>query len=426
MRIAYRILLTVSLFLTSATATQAMPVEDIPNVHALDRSRYVSDPMGYLSLEALAKADSIIGGIWKQTSAEPVVVIVDTLEGQDINSAATQLFERWRPGKRDKDNGMILLIAVDDRKDVIRTGYGMEVVLPDITCGQLLRNVVDPYMKAGDYDSAVLESLMAINEIVTNPDATEELMSKYENDADAKTRSGSGSIFSTYLVIGGLVSAVLFVLIIATLVKTKGQERHLRYDALNRLNLMTLMLTVAFLGLPVVDYLLLRLLMHHVRRTVPRCDNCKHKMRLIDEVHDNDYLTPAQDREEQLNSVDYDVWHCDNCNNNLILPYVNRSKSYSVCPSCGARAEVLQSNQVVTQPTQTTEGIGQKTFLCKNCGNKRKKLYHIAKVVAPPVIVTGGYGRRGGGFGGGFGGGGFGGGSFGGGSTGGGGASSGW
>ena len=45
-------------------------------------------------------------------------------------------------------------------------------------------------------------------------------------------------------------------------------------------------------------------------------------MELIDEEHDNDYLTPAQDTEEKLNSIDYDVWHCPHCHETEVLPYV--------------------------------------------------------------------------------------------------------
>jgi uncharacterized protein len=141
-------------------------------------------------------------------------------------------------------------------------------------------------------------------------------------------------------------------------------------------------------------------------------------MKLIDEINDNSYLTPAQDCEEQLNSVDYDVWVCENCGEVKVLPYVNKTAGFSVCPECGARAESFIANDIIQRPTQFSEGIGRKTYTCRNCHNNRTELYKIEKL--PPIIVAGG------GFGGGSrGGGGFGGG-FGGGHTGGGGASGGW
>ena len=144
-------------------------------------------------------------------------------------------------------------------------------------------------------------------------------------------------------------------------------------------------------------------------------------MNKIDEEHDNDYLTPAQDTEEKLNSVDYDVWVCPNCGETDIIPFDNADSEYSVCPLCGSKACYLVSDRVIRKPTTRREGQGVKTYYCKNCHQKSQKPYDIAKVPVPPVVILPPGGGGGGGFGGGFGGG-----SFGGGATGGGGASGGW
>lgn len=396
-------------------AGEARSIDEIPNVNLADRTRFVSDPDGILSQGAIARADSILGYIWHATTAEPTVAIVQTLDGTDIDTAATSLFEKWGIGKSDKDNGVLILVAVDDRKAVIRTGYGVEGVLPDITCGRLLRNVMFPFFKNEDYDNGILTTLTAIREILTAPEAKEELMSKYENFASSETKP---DFLYFYLIFCCFAAVAMFIIIIVRYRSTRGRERHERYEQMKKLSLPSLAATIFFLGIPILPYLLLALMLHRIRRSVPLCPNCEHKMRIIDEVHDNEYLTPAQDREEQLNSVDYDVWHCDNCDENLILPYINHRAGYSVCPNCGARAEVLESNAVVQQPTQQSEGTGVQIFYCRNCNQRRRQLYKIAKIVAPPVIITGGGfgGRGGGGFGGGFGGG----------STGGGGASGGW
>lgn len=416
-----RLTAILALIATAWMGLNAMKVAEIPNVHLNDRTRFTSDPRGYLSAEALAKSDSIIGRIWKSTSAEPVAVIVDNLDGNDINSAATELFELWGLGKSDKDNGLLVLISVEDRQMAIRTGYGIEGVLPDIYCSRIIRNVMRPAFADGDYSTGLTRGLEAISDITTTPEAAEELMSKYENDANS---TDDNDFFPIYLRLSALACGAMLLILAVMLLKTRGMERHERYDRLQRLALPYLVIGVGGLGIPLIAWGLLRLAMHRIRRSVPNCPNCGHKMRLIDEVHDNDYLTPAQDREEQLNSVDYDVWHCDECQNNLILPYVNHQAGYSVCPNCGSRADILESNTVVQQPTTTHEGIGQKTYFCRNCNNRRRQLYKIAKVAAAPTVIVGpGFGGRrgGGGFGGGFGGG-----SFGGGHTGGGGASGGW
>jgi uncharacterized protein len=405
------------LVVIAATITiSARSIDQIPNVHVENRQRYVSDPAGYLSTTALAKADSIIANMWQASTAEPVAVIIESVDGEDIDTYATDLFEKWGLGKKDKDNGLLLLVAVDDHKAVIRTGYGMEGVLPDITCGRILRNLMFPRFREEDYDGGVVDALSAIRDIVTDPNNAEELMSKYENDATAE--QDEPDFFKFYLILGCIATVIMIAWFIYTFVSTRKMERHLRYAALQRGSLLFLGLTVAFIGIPALFYAIMRWTMYRIRRNVPSCTNCGQKMKLIDEINDNSYLTPAQDCEEQLNSVDYDVWVCENCGEVKVLPYVNKTAGFSVCPECGARAESFIANDIIQRPTQFSEGIGRKTYTCRNCHNNRTELYKIEKL--PPIIVAGGgFGggnRGGGGFGGGFGGG----------HTGGGGASGGW
>ena len=98
-------LLTLLFTLISLTATALSP-NDIDNVHVADRTRFVSDMASAMSVSARMQADSILQSIWQQTSAEPVVVIVPSLEGEDIDNFATQLFSEWGIGKSDRDNGV--------------------------------------------------------------------------------------------------------------------------------------------------------------------------------------------------------------------------------------------------------------------------------------------------------------------------------
>lgn len=69
-------------------------------MHVADRTRYVTDMAGMLSPAAIARTDSILAGVWRASSAEPVVVIVDNLDGEDIDDYVTELFDLWRPGKK--------------------------------------------------------------------------------------------------------------------------------------------------------------------------------------------------------------------------------------------------------------------------------------------------------------------------------------
>lgn len=403
----------------AVATTDARTIDEITNVHLADSTKFTADPDNYLSAAAIARADSITRHMWNVTTAEPVAVVVKNCSGIDPDIYATELFEAWGIGKKDKDNGLLILISIEDRKAVIRTGYGIEGLLNDGRCGTIIRHIIIPCMKENNVDGAVVGTLTAVSEIITTPEAADELLSKYANNAGAN--SNESDPFKAYLIIGCIIAVAMPILLIVIFCKSRRQNRHERYHKLNLLKVPFLVLTIGFIGIPILGYLLLLLLMHRARHAKTLCPNCQAKMELIDEVHDNSYLTPAQDREEQLGSVDYDVWHCNNCGENVILPYINQNAPYSVCKECGARAGVLISNSVVRQPTTEFEGVGCKRYHCKNCGKDHDVLYQIAKIVTPPIVILPGGGH---GFGGG--GGGFGGGSFGGGMTGGGGASGGW
>ena len=133
------VLLTAVLAATATTYT----VDQVPNVHLADRNRYVSNPDGILSPEAAAGIDSSLKSVWDATSAEVVVVAIDDISPDtDIDRFATDLFSSWGIGKKDKDNGLLLLIVKDQRKAVIRTGYGMEGTVPDILAGKIIRHAM--------------------------------------------------------------------------------------------------------------------------------------------------------------------------------------------------------------------------------------------------------------------------------------------
>lgn len=396
----------------------AVAVKDVENVHVRNRTRYVTDMAGMLSPAAVSRVDSLMADAWRQSSAEPVIVIVDNLDGENIDDYATELFELWKPGKKDKDNGVIMLISRDDRKFVIRTGYGVEGVLPDAVCWTILNQTMKPYFQKGDYDGGVIAAAIDMNRALTDEEARAELMSKYDNDSGAV--DDEGNLFNGYLWFSGTLLLIFLGYYIYLLFKSRGKDTAEAYHLFEKNKLAVMVLTAATLGIMAPVLIAWLLTMRHIRTRKHLCTNCSTPMERLDEETDNKYLTPAQDAEERLNSVDYDVWLCPTCNQTEIIPYINRQKNYSVCHVCGARTAALVSDRITRQPTTTAKGQGVRTYRCFNCNNIINRPYDIPKVVAPPIILGGG----GGGFGGG--GGGFSGGSFGGGMTGGGGSRGGW
>lgn len=398
-------------------------VDQVPAVHLTDSTRFVSNPDGILSASAQAGIDDLLRRLMATTTAEVAAVVIDDIPADDdIDDFATALFRKWGLGKSDNENGLLLLVVKDRREVVIRTGYGLEGLLPDGVCGSIIRSEITPRFRQGDYDGGVAGAISAIASIIASPDARDEVLSHMANNAAARRTNGDNSdkFFSIYLTFSAIVTAGLLIWFIMTLIGNSRRYRYDSYRALDRLHVPALFCTFLCLGMPLVVLLPLLYARKRLRRGVHKCPNCDEKMNLVDEEHDNDYLTPAQNTEERINSIDYDVWLCPVCGTTEILPYVQRSTAFTECPRCHARACELVSDSVVRRPTTMSEGVGVRTYRCRHCHNQTQQQYNIAKL--PPVIVVPG----GGGHGGGFGGGGFGGGSFGGGSTGGGGARGGW
>ena len=394
-------------------------VDEIPNVHVADARRYVSDPDGLLSPAMRDSLDRAIRNVWTQSSAELAVVVVDRIEGGDIDTLATDLFTKWGMGKKDKDNGILYIVAIGDRSAAIRTGYGVEGVVPDVLAGRIIRSS-NMRFKEGDVDGGVAEAVDGLSHLLTTPGATEELMSEYANDQGAGNGADNVDLFGIWVDVSKVIAALMLIWLIIVLISSRKQGRYARYMKLKQLQLPALVVAFATIGMGLVAFIPLMVIMRRLRVAPRKCPNCGNAMKRLDEKADNAYLTPAQDTEERLNSVDYDVWLCPNCGETDILPYVNETKSYTPCPHCGARACTMVADRVIAKPTTTSPGRGAKVYRCLNCKNVNSVAYNIPKL--PPVVIVPPVGGRGGGFGGG----GFSGGSFGGGMTGGGGASGGW
>jgi uncharacterized protein len=117
------------------------------------------------------------------TSSAIVIITVPNLNGYDIAEVALQYMRQWKPGLADKDNGVIILVAKEERKARIETGYGMEGVLPDITAKHIIDEVLVPNFKANDYYRGFDQAVDAII-----------LAARGEYKSDKKTIKGRGGI----------------------------------------------------------------------------------------------------------------------------------------------------------------------------------------------------------------------------------------
>jgi uncharacterized protein len=114
---------------------------------------------------APATRERIAGQLQKheaQTTDQVVVLTVRTLAGESIEDFATRTFEAWKLGQKGKDNGVLLIVVPDDRRMRIEVGYGLEGTLTDAKAARIIRDVMTPAFKSGDYDRGVAEGAAAI------------------------------------------------------------------------------------------------------------------------------------------------------------------------------------------------------------------------------------------------------------------------
>ena len=143
-------------------------VKDIPNVQLRDRTRFVSNPDGILSHDAVARIDSLCYSLKERGIAEVVVVAVDDIKPRDMFSFSQQLFTSWGVGDDKLDNGLGILLVRDMREVRFHTGYGLEGVLTDAMCVQIQQDYMLPSFRAGDYSRGMVLGVEAVDGLLTN------------------------------------------------------------------------------------------------------------------------------------------------------------------------------------------------------------------------------------------------------------------
>ncbi len=139
---------------------RAQAVKDLPKP-----TDYVSDFAHVMSPATIAKLDKLCGEVDHEAHAQIAVVTINTTDGLPIQQYAVQLEDAWKVGPKDSDRGLIILIAVQDRKRWIETGYGLEAVLPDALVGQIGRQMV-PYLRENDFDSALTLAVDEASQVI--------------------------------------------------------------------------------------------------------------------------------------------------------------------------------------------------------------------------------------------------------------------
>lgn len=335
-------------------------------------NEWVSDMAGVIDHASESAINSLLNQLEQQTGVEIAVVTIHQSDGRTPKEFATELLNRWGIGKKGKDNGVLVLMVTEARRIEVETGYALEGVLSDGKVGAILDAEVIPRFRNGDIGGGLLAGVRAMAEAISR-----------EPGAAPADEASDRRSFSFHI------------------------------------------------NIPVIPLLLILagglLLYYNYRAGIRNCPQCGKRMRRLSEEQDDAYLSFDQKFEEDLGSIDYRAWRCDDCAEMKIEKKVRWLSGYSECPKCKHRTLSSRTIQLL-EPTYTREGMAEVVQTCRfpNCKYQYSKKQAIPRRVK--LRSGGGWyvGGGGGGWSSGGGGGWSGGGSFGGGSSGGGGAGRSW
>jgi uncharacterized protein len=159
----------------------------------------VTDLAGVLSPTEKQFLENKLVSIDDSSSNQIAVVILPTLDGYPIEEYATKLFRTWGIGNKKTNNGILLLIAINDRKVRIEVGYGLEGAIPDITSNNIINNDIKPAFKQGAYFDG-------INAATDN--IAKAAVGEYKVARQKKGKEKGGSIFLFLIILFVIIAIV--------------------------------------------------------------------------------------------------------------------------------------------------------------------------------------------------------------------------
>jgi uncharacterized protein len=298
----------------------------------------VNDYAGLLTAEDTSNIQSLFRTLKEETGIEAVVVTIGSIrdygtEDSTIESFATNLFNTWGIGDKEKNNGVLILVAVNDRKMRIELGSGYKSFW-DIRMKEVIEEEMVPSFQRDDYSRGIYKGARAMIEKLTGTEP---------EDLSPTTTRIKDWFSDSWFTIRNLHPGILV-----------GGGAGGSFAAL-------------------------MLFLNFLRYRKRYCPNCHTEMVRLDETLDDAYLDAGQQKEELLKSVDYDIWQCPSCQTQQQYRYRRWFSRYSKCPSCQYRT-LKVTKKTLERATTSSTGRGVKTSSCRHCNLHRERYYTIPKI----------------------------------------------
>ncbi len=317
---------------------------------------FIADARRVLSDSAHAALDARIRSLQAGGFGDIAIAIVPDIGDYTPNDLAVAIYRQWKVGSvaaigsARRDVGVLLLIVpkelAPNKKGqcYIAPGTGAEGIITDAASGTICRDAIIPLLKTRDYAGALAAGIEAIAARLTADAGLADSSTARGVAMPPAPRAG----VRWWYIPGGL--AALLASVVAAVRRRRRRPR-----------------------------------------PCPRCGRAMHR---LGESEDDAFLEPGQVVEEQVKSVDYDVWECD-CGEHLVLPYKAFFSSYSTCREC-ARRTAKSTRTVLTHATTVSSGRARDAFRCKACDATWEVMVTLPMIVASNGGSSGGGGGGGG------------------------------
>lgn len=307
--------------------------------------RYINDYAHLLTSADTTSLQGICSDLNRSKGVELVIVTINSIADYDtsdqmIEPFATHLFNKWGIGDRQRNDGVLLLVAVKDRKVRIEvgSGYGDRY---NATMQQVIDQSILPSFRSNDYSQGIASGAREIAAVLTNP-----------SPAANTSSPGAGSPISNTN--NPAVRASTPTSPVSPIVLFGGGA--------------------AALGAAAFGF------RHYVRNRPRRCPHCQAQMARLDGGSDDMYLDAGQKVEKLLKSVDYDVWQCRQCNRHALFAYNRRFSGVRSCPQCSYRTLRVQEHTTIS-PTYSSTGLKEINRDCQHCS------YHDTDTATLPMLT---------------------------------------
>ncbi|MFT0744040.1 TPM domain-containing protein [Synechococcus sp. RC10B2] len=392
----------------------AITLEQVPNPRR-QYGGWVSDTANILSSSTENELNRLITQLEQRTGAEMAVVTVPNTQGYATPKAfTTQLFNYWGIGKAGRNNGVLFLVSVGDRRIEIETGRGLTTLLPDSQVQQIIDQQILPRFRAGDFDGGTLAGVRQLASALQGQQASTSL-----SPATVPQAVGAGSLAVAQSSLEGIL-LLLGIIILGVgwqrsrlpvyLKAERGTRRAIPLTrrtqeaaALSSLQsdpirlflysgslclglfLMSasgnwLVLTLPLLAAVVTDGTLCQ------KRGIPFqpvvCQSCGRPMRPIQAQVLDTCLSPGDRLAKSRGRASYYGWFCPSCQGAAVVVRENAFYRHLYCPRCQALTLDL-TTQVLREATYSSSGLKLEILSCPICGYRSER-----EVVIPELSDT--------------------------------------